>query len=82
MLTTSAPVDADVLRLRNEFLSLPGLRLSIPQTARLLSVREARAGSLLDALVREGFLVHTVNGVYRRVAPLTSFIPPAAEEVR
>lgn len=69
MLTTSAPVDADVLRLRSEFRALPGLRLTTVQTARLLSIREPQARQLLDSLVDDGFLIHTVSGVYRRPPP-------------
>ena len=82
MLTISAPVDADVLRLRSEFLSMPGLCLSVAQTARLLTVRESRASALLGALVGEGFLVQSVSGLYRRAAPVTPCIPPASQEVR
>jgi hypothetical protein len=74
--------DADVRRLRNEFLALPGLALSMAQTARLLSIRIPHAAAVLDALVRDGFLVHTGNGLYRRVSPLPSFISPASQEVR
>ena len=40
MVTTLArPVDGDLLRLRTEFLAMPGLCLTARQTARLLSVR-------------------------------------------
>jgi predicted transcriptional regulator of viral defense system len=69
MLITSAPVDADVLRLRSEFTALPGLCLTTVQTARLLSIREQHARELLDSLVEEGFLIRTVSGVYRRPPP-------------
>lgn len=78
MIAVSAPVDADVLRLRGEFLAMPGLCLTVAQTARLLTIREPRAREMLDTLVDEGFLVHTVSGLYRRMPSLTSFIPPAA----
>lgn len=69
MLTISAPVDADVLRLRSEYSALPGLCLTTVQTARLLSIREEHARELLDSLVDDGFLIHTVSGVYRRPLP-------------
>jgi hypothetical protein len=77
VVTICAPVDADLLRLRSEFLSMPALCLTVPQTARLLAVRQARAGALLDGLVAEGFLIHTGNGQYRRVPRPAGFIPPA-----
>jgi hypothetical protein len=65
--TISAPVDADLLRLRNEFFALPGLCLTVRQTARLLSVRAPKACALLDALVAEGLLIRTISGLYKRV---------------
>jgi hypothetical protein len=64
--TISRPVDADLLRLRNEFATMPGLCLTTEQTARLLSVRKAKACALLDALVVDGLLVRSVSGIYRR----------------
>ena len=64
--TISSPVDADLLRLRNEFVTMPGLCLTVPQTARLISVREPKASALLDALVVDGLLVRSGSGVYRR----------------
>ena len=67
MVTLSAPVDADLLRLRTEFSAMPGLCLTVRQVARLLSVREPRARVLLDALVAEGLLVRNSGGLYRRV---------------
>jgi hypothetical protein len=66
MVTLSAPVDGDLLRLRNEFATMPGLCLTVDQTARLLSVRRPKACALLDALVRDGLLVRSASGVYRR----------------
>lgn len=75
---TSTPVDADLLTLRGEFLSMPGLCLTAAQTARLLTIREAHARVLLEDLVDEGFLVHTVGGIFRRAPHLTRFIPSAA----
>lgn len=65
--TLSAPVDADLLRLRNEFVAMPGLCLNVRQAARLLAVRELKACTLLDALVGEGLLFRPVSGLYRRV---------------
>jgi len=63
--TISSPADADLLRLRNEFVTMPGLCLTVEQTARLLSVRPPKACALLDALVVERLLVRGANGVYR-----------------
>jgi DNA-binding GntR family transcriptional regulator len=65
--TVTAPVDVDLIRLRNEFLAMPGLCLTIRQTARLLSVRETTARSLLDALRAEGLIIRHGGGLYGRV---------------
>jgi hypothetical protein len=78
VIAVSGPVDADVLRLRSEFLSMPGLCLTPAQTARLLTIREPRAREALDTLVNEGFLVHTVSGLYRRTPALSSVTPFAS----
>ena len=66
MVTLSAPVDADLLRLRSEFATMPGLCLTVDQTARLLSVRTPKACALLDELVVDGLLVRSARGIYRR----------------
>jgi hypothetical protein len=66
MVTLSAPVDADLLRLRSEFATMPGLCLTVDQTARLLSVRTPKACALLDELVVDGLLVRSASGIYRR----------------
>jgi hypothetical protein len=67
MLTTISPrVDADLLRLRTEFATMPGLCLTADQTARLLAVRKPKACALLDTLVVDGLLVRSVSGIYRR----------------
>ena len=60
------PVDADLLRLRHEFLALPGLTLTVAQTARLLDVRPRHAEVLLTALEAEGLIVRMASGIYRR----------------
>jgi len=65
--TLSAPTNADLMKLRNEFMAMPGLCVTARQTARLLSVRESKARALLDELVADGLLVRTGNGLYRRV---------------
>ena len=69
MITCAPPIDADQLRLRHEFLSLPGLVLTVPQVARLLDVRAGQAEELLAELEAEGFLMHLRPGTYRRVDP-------------
>jgi NAD kinase len=69
MVTFAPAVDADQLRLRHEFLAMPGLTLTASQTARLLDVRLIHAEELLASLESEGLLVHTPSGAYRRAEP-------------
>jgi hypothetical protein len=66
LLSAPADIDTDLMNLRNEFMAMPGLCLTVPQTARLLSVPEAMACALLAALVAEGLLIRTCCGLYRR----------------
>lgn len=68
MTTAALAVDADLERLRGEFLAMPGLRLTIRQAARLLSVCVEMATATLAALEDEGFLIRGA-GVYRRSSP-------------
>ncbi len=63
----AAPVDQDALRLRSEFLEMPGLAVTVSQTARLFGVRLDHAAEMLDQLEREGFLIRDDLGSYRRL---------------
>ena len=74
MPTTAAAVsaDRDLGTLREEYESLPGLRLTLPQVARLLDVDRTCAAHLLEQLETEGLLRRTAGGTYRRTAPLMS----------
>jgi len=65
MLLAADPIDANVLRLRHEFLALPGLRLTVPQIARMLDVRVTQAETTVSTLVEEGFLIRAADGVCR-----------------
>jgi predicted transcriptional regulator of viral defense system len=72
MITFTDAIDADVLRIRHEFLELPALRLTVDQTARLLEIRSDHAAAMLATLEDEGFLMRTPRGDYRRAQPLTA----------
>lgn len=71
MVRVAEAIDADALRIRHEFLDMPGLVLTVAQTARLYALSTAHARALLDELVDEGFLVGGAAGGYRRSTPLT-----------
>jgi hypothetical protein len=64
MIVPGDPIDQDALRVRNEFLEVPGLIVSVPQVARLFGLRSEHASAILEALEREHFLTHNANGAY------------------
>jgi Fic family protein len=66
MVAFADAIDADVLRIRHEFLEMPGLVLTVPQAARLYGLSASHARAMLDTLVAEGFLVAGPNRAYRR----------------
>jgi response regulator of citrate/malate metabolism len=72
MITLAKPIDADTLRVRHEFLAMPGLVLTAAQTARLYALSTAHAKALLETLEEEHFLMSDPNGVYRRALPPAS----------
>lgn len=68
MIVAAAPTDLDALRLRNEFLEMPGLAISVPQAARMLGLRSEHAAAILETLASERFLTQTAAGLYQRAA--------------
>ena len=70
MIVAAAPTDLDALRVRSEFLDLPGLTLSVPQVARMLGLRSEHAATILETLVHEQFLTSTPSGSYHRAMPI------------
>jgi DNA-binding MarR family transcriptional regulator len=66
VIAIAEPIDADVLRARNEFLSRPGLHASAAAIAAALDVTSRHAASILDSMLREGFLERTVDEQYVR----------------
>jgi hypothetical protein len=66
VITIADPLDLDTLRIRHEFLSLPGLRVSARMAAAMLGVSSPHARRILDALVAERFLTHTTDDHYIR----------------
>ncbi len=58
----------DVLRrVQGEFLEMPGLRLTQAQARRLWNLDQTFCDSLLDTLVRDGFLFRTGDGAFMRL---------------
>jgi hypothetical protein len=59
-------LSSDVARIRNEYLEMPGLVLTLPQAARLWGLSESRSALLLSMLVETGFLIGDKKTAYRR----------------
>jgi hypothetical protein len=70
MITMGSAVDADLLRLRHEFLAMPALVLTPMQAARLLAIRAEHAVEILTTLEEEGWLIRSPAGRYRRSEPV------------
>jgi hypothetical protein len=71
MIAIADAIDADALRVRSEFLEMPGLAMTVAQTALLFGLSTAHAKTLLDTLEVDGFLISYPNGAYRRSTPPT-----------
>jgi hypothetical protein len=61
-----ASMTADLARIRNEYIEMPGLVLTLPQAARLWGFGTQRAAELLTVLLDVGFLACDKRAVYRR----------------
>ncbi|HET7219802.1 MAG TPA: hypothetical protein VFJ02_17215 [Vicinamibacterales bacterium] len=57
---------AAVERVRGEFLEMPGLRLTVPQAARLWGLEIQACEEVLEVLIRASFLKKTASGVVTR----------------
>ena len=54
-------------RVRNEFIEMPGLQLTLPQAARLWGLDHDASRRVIDALVEGSFLRWTTRGTVVRV---------------
>lgn len=55
-------------RAQNEFLEMPGLRLTSAQASRLWSLDRRTSERILDGLTTAGFLLKTREGAYIRAS--------------
>jgi Fic family protein len=67
-MTTTGPFNDALRRAQTEFLEMPGLTLTVAQTARLLSVDEALCRRVLSALVESRFLAETPTSRFVRAS--------------
>lgn len=61
------PTEDVLLRVRGEFLEMPGLRLTEPQARRLWNLDAASCQALLGALIDAKFLFRTRDGAFMRL---------------
>jgi hypothetical protein len=62
-----SPVDRHLLmRIRGEYVEMPGLRLTSRQAGRLWNLDQAACEEILATLVQELFLSRTSDGAYLR----------------
>jgi hypothetical protein len=69
-----------LLRVKGEFLEMPGLRLTEAQACRLWGLDAASCAALLQELVHANFLFRTRDGAFMRVehaAPVKAAMRPA-----
>lgn len=67
MLAEPMPLQDEILlRIRGEFLEMPGLSLTPAQAQRLWALEREVCDGLLTALVTEGFLARRSDGVFLR----------------
>lgn len=67
MLAESMPLrDEILLRIRGEFLEMPGLSLTPAQAQRLWALEREVCDALLTVLVTEGFLTRSRDGAFLR----------------
>jgi len=59
-------IDDSLQRIRNEYLEMLGLRLTLAQAARFWCLDRSTCACLLDALVNARFLILTSDGRYAR----------------
>jgi hypothetical protein len=57
-------VKATLWRIRGEYREMPGLKLTVPQAARLWHLDQPSIERLLDGLVADGLLRRTAAGAY------------------
>jgi len=62
------PHKSVLIRIRAEYLEMPGLRLTLEQAQRLCGVERELCRIVLDALVAEQFLCVRADGTYARLA--------------
>ena len=69
--------DQMLLRIRGEYLEMPGLRLTLAQARRLWDLDERTCAQLLQSLTDQRFLCHRDDGTYVRMVSDCERLPAA-----
>ena len=72
-----AATDPILLRIRAEYLEMPGLRLTRPQAQRLWGLDAETCRRFLELLTSERFLDRRANGTYARLTDSSMTFPHA-----
>jgi hypothetical protein len=74
------PLESLMTRIRGEYWEMPGLRLTFAQACRHWQVDVPTCATVLENLMREGFLYKTGNGSYSAVS--STWSPQAKAQLR
>jgi hypothetical protein len=81
-MVAAASLEIDLSTLRSEFLSYPGMCVTVEQAARLLDVPHDEAAQALSALEDEGLLLRWANGYHTSSEPWRSTTSAEVSEIR
>jgi hypothetical protein len=70
----TASANPDLLRIRTEYLEMPGLCLTSCQAGRLWNLDRSAIDAIFSALVQEEFLTQTKDGAYIIAAASRQFL--------
>ena len=76
MRSRGAELNYLVVRVKSEFIEMPGLRLTIEQATRLWCLQRKECEAVLRVLVDRKFLSVSADGTYGRATDITALNPP------
>ena len=79
MTLTRAQIEALVVRVQNDFLTTPALKLPLPEVSQRVGLDIESCKAILDALVDARVLAMTLEGAYVRLVPSRPFAVPMAK---
>jgi len=78
MALTRAQIEALVMRVQNDFLATPALKLLLGNASQRFGLDIESCRAILDALVEARVLTMTAEGAYARLVPRRPFAVPMA----